>query len=46
MKYRLLVGNLKGKDHLKDNVIDRRTLLKWISKKWGVDLVQLAQDTV
>jgi len=28
--------NLKVRDRLEDPVIDRRIILKWISKKWDV----------
>jgi hypothetical protein len=31
--YRILVGNLKGRDHLGDLGIDGRIILKWILKK-------------
>jgi hypothetical protein len=36
--YRALVGNLEGKDHLKDQVVDGRMGSKWILGRlgWGV----------
>ena len=43
---RVLVGNLRGRDHLEDPGIDGRMILKWISMKWngGLDSIDLAQD--
>ena len=34
--YRLLVGNLRERDHLGDPSIDGRIILRWISRKWDV----------
>jgi len=31
--HRHFVGNLKEKDHLEDLGLDRRMIIKWISKK-------------
>jgi hypothetical protein len=31
-------GNLRKRDHLEDPVIDRRIILRWIFRKWGVGL--------
>jgi hypothetical protein len=39
--------NLKKKYHLKFPVVDRRIILIWIFRKWGVggmDWIDLAQD--
>ena len=43
--YRIWLGNLRERDHLKDTGIDRRIILRWIFGKWGggmdwIDLVQ------
>jgi hypothetical protein len=37
--YRILWVNLRERDHLKDPGVDRRIILRWISRKWdgGVD---------
>jgi hypothetical protein len=32
--YRVLVGNLREKDHLKDPGVDGRLMLNWIFEKW------------
>ena len=32
--YRVLVGDLRGRDHLEDLGLDGRIILKWIFKKW------------
>jgi len=40
-------GNLRERDHLGDPDIDGRIILRWISRKWGVglmDWIELAQD--
>jgi hypothetical protein len=34
--YRILVGKLKGRDHLDDLGVDTRIMLKWILKKFSV----------
>ena len=31
-------GNLKRKDHLGDPGVDGNTILRWIFRKWDVDL--------
>jgi hypothetical protein len=38
--------DLKDRGHLEDEGVDRRTILKWIFKRWnvGIDLVDLVQD--
>ena len=33
--YRVLVGYLRGREHLGDPGIDGRIILRWILKKWG-----------
>jgi len=44
--YRVLVGNLRGRDHLEDRGIDGKIILRWIFRKWdgGMDWIDLAQD--
>jgi hypothetical protein len=44
--YRVLVGNLREREHLEDQGIDGRIILKWIFKKWDGDMdwINLAQD--
>jgi hypothetical protein len=32
--YRVLVGNLRERDHSEDPVVDGRIILRWIFKKW------------
>jgi len=34
--YRVLVGNLRERDHLGDPGIDGRIILRWIFRKWDV----------
>jgi len=34
--YRVLVGNLRERDHLGDSVVDGRIILRWNFRKWGV----------
>jgi len=34
--YRVLVGNLKERDHLGDPGVDRRIILRCIFRKWDV----------
>jgi hypothetical protein len=43
---RVLVGNLRERDYLKDSVVDGGIILRWIFRKWdgGMDGVGLAQD--
>jgi hypothetical protein len=33
--FKILVDNLKGRDHLEDLAVDGRIILKWILNKWG-----------
>jgi hypothetical protein len=45
--YRVLVGNLRKRDHLEDPGINRRIILRWIFRKLdgaGMDWNDLAQD--
>jgi hypothetical protein len=44
--YRILVGNLRERDHLEDIDVDGQIILKWIFKKQdgGMDCIDLAQD--
>ena len=44
--YRVLVGDLRERDHLQDLGIDERIILKFISRKLagGMDWSDLAQD--
>jgi hypothetical protein len=32
--YRVLVGNLRDRDHLENPGVDRRIILSWIFRKW------------
>jgi hypothetical protein len=42
MYTKLLLGNLKGRDHLEDLGVDGRMKLKWIVKRYeGVDWIGL-----
>jgi len=34
--YRILVGNLRERDHLRDPIIDERIILRWIFRNWCV----------
>ena len=34
--YRVLVGNLRERNHLGDPVVDGRIILRWIFRKWDV----------
>jgi hypothetical protein len=42
--YRVLVGNLRERDHLGDPDVDGMIILRQIFRKWGMDYVELAQD--
>jgi len=44
--YRVLVGKPEGRDHLEDEGIDERIILRWIFGKWegGMDWIDLAED--
>ena len=43
--HRVLVGDLRGREHLEDPGIDGRIILTWMSLKWdgGMDWINLAQ---
>jgi hypothetical protein len=34
--YRVMVGNLRERDHLEDLGVDGRVILRWIFRKWNV----------
>jgi len=34
--YRILVGNLRERDHLEERGVDGRIIFRWIFRKWGV----------
>jgi hypothetical protein len=36
--YKILVGNRRERDHWRDPGVDKRIMLGWIFKKWGVGL--------
>jgi len=44
--YRVLVGNLRERDHSEGPAVDGRILFKWVVKNWvgGMDWIYLAQD--
>jgi len=45
--YRVLVRNLRERDHLGDLDVDGRIILRWIFRQWevrGMDWIKLAQD--
>jgi hypothetical protein len=44
--YRVLVGNLRERDHSEDPGVDGRLLFEWIVKNWGRGMgwIYLAQD--
>jgi hypothetical protein len=37
--YRVWWGNLRERDHWEDPGLDRRIILRWIFRKWGVGLL-------
>jgi hypothetical protein len=44
--YRVLMGNLRERDHLEGPGVHRRIILRWIFRKWeaGHGLIHLSQD--
>jgi hypothetical protein len=44
--YRVLLGNVRERDHFEDLGINGRIILKWIFKTWngGMDQIDLVQD--
>ena len=36
--YRVLGGNLRERDHLEDSGVDGRIILRWIFRKWDVEV--------
>jgi hypothetical protein len=36
--YRVLVGNLRERDHVGDPGVDGRIILRWIIRKWDVEV--------
>jgi hypothetical protein len=44
---RFWLGDVREGDHLGDQGVDGRIILKWIFTKWdgGMDKIELAQDT-
>jgi hypothetical protein len=45
--YRVLWGNLRGRDHLEYSGVYGRIILRWVFKKWGcggMDWIELARD--
>ena len=45
--YRVLVGNLRKREHLQDPDVDARIILRWVFSKWDVwdmDWTELSQD--
>jgi len=42
--YRVLVGEPEGKNHWGDLGVDGWIILGWISRRWDVDWIGLAQD--
>jgi hypothetical protein len=46
--YRVMVGNLKKRDHMEDPSVDGRTTSSWIFRKCvggrGMDWIDMAQD--
>jgi hypothetical protein len=37
-EYRILIGNLRGRDHWGDPGVEGRIILRWIFRKWDVGL--------
>ena len=42
--YRVLLRKPEGKNHWRDLGVDGWIILGWISRKWDVDWIGLAQD--
>jgi len=44
--YRVLVGNLRERNHSEDRGVDGRILFIWVVKNWdgGMDWIYLTQD--
>jgi hypothetical protein len=45
--YRVCWGNLSEREHLEDQGVDGKTILRWIFREWDgvVDHIDLVQDT-
>jgi hypothetical protein len=43
---RVLVGKLRERDHLEDQGVEGRIILRWIFRRWdgGMDWIDLTQD--
>jgi len=36
--YRVMMGNLRERDHLEDSGVDGRIILRWFFRKWDIGL--------